>query len=376
MCSSSPSAACVITISGFTCADAGKSFGKRREDHLRRGAVDVDGRDRRRHRGVEVQHGKLLPRRERHGIALDAVARRDLPRRSARRGHRPDVAALDVVRVRAVVQRLPVRRERHGRGVLDQPVRRRELHRRRVRACDLDRVVAVPLVVGNDGLEDRALASPANGVDRGEHALVRLAVPELAERAGGQIVRVHRERVAALEGRRVESGRARSRSGVSAATTATTASSPATAATSAEPAATAGHTAAPERLRRGRAARVPDPAAALLRLQPERCSRPAQECDLLTIRRPRRASIAVHARSDVAHLARLHVVQTDERMVLAHAHERDLRAIGRPARLAVASPEFDERNAAGVHPRWRGLLRRPRAVDLVVLHVQDPFAVG
>ena len=65
---------------------------------------------------------------------------------SARDRHRPDVATLDVARVRAVEQRLAVRRERDGRLILDDAVRRREQHRLRVRRREVDRVVALPLV--------------------------------------------------------------------------------------------------------------------------------------------------------------------------------------------------------------------------------------
>src|SRR6185437_2068168 len=110
-------------------------------------------------------------------------------------------------------------------------------------------------------------------------------------------------------------------------------------------------------LRSRDATRVADPATALLRLQSERRSRTTDECDLLAVTRPRRAPVAVHARRDVRDFPRLHVVQTDERVVLAHADERDLRTVGRPVRLPVASPQFDEGNAAGVHASRRRRLR-------------------
>src|SRR5205085_1678550 len=82
-------------------------------------------------------------------------------------------------------------------------------------------------------------------------------------------------------------------------------------------------------------ARIADAAVATLRLLPKRRARPANEGDALAVRRPRRARVEVDARRDVVDVTCPHVVHGDERMVVADAHEGELRPVGRPARRGL-----------------------------------------
>ena len=68
-----------------------------------------------------------------------------------------------------------------------------------------------------------------------------------------------------------------------------------------------------------RTARVADAAGALLRLRSERRTRTANERDALAVGRPSRAAVEVDARRKEVDLSRLHVVDADERVIVARA---------------------------------------------------------
>src|ERR1051325_3287609 len=115
-------------------------------------------------------------------------------------------------------------------------------------------------------------------------------------------------------------------------------------------------------------------AVASLCLRAERRAGTACERDALAVRRPRRAAVEVHTWGDEVDRAGLHVVHPDEAVIPAIAHERDLGAIGRPARLALRAPLLDERLLRQVHRVGRRL-RHARAIDLAFTHVEERLGV-
>ena len=109
--------------------------GRRREDDLRVAAGHRHDADRRRLRGVEVEHRDALAGRERRRRHFDAVVRRDLHSACRRRPARPRCAASRCPS-RSCSRRASCRRatrRRHeravGDAVVDQAVGRREQHR-------------------------------------------------------------------------------------------------------------------------------------------------------------------------------------------------------------------------------------------------------
>src|SRR5204862_1199832 len=70
-----------------------------------------------------------------------------------------------------------------------------------------------------------------------------------------------------------------------------------------------------------------------------------------------------------------HVVHADERVIVARADERELRAVGRPGRKTLASPFLDERNAARVHG-CRVAASNACMVELTVAGEHDMLPVG
>ena len=98
---------------------------------------------------VALSVASFLPEASGVGYVSMPVTGRDLPRRAAGDRDRPDVPPLDVLRVRAVVERLAVGGEGDRGLVFDQPVGRRQQHRRRGRRRDVERVVAIPFVDGS-----------------------------------------------------------------------------------------------------------------------------------------------------------------------------------------------------------------------------------
>ena len=281
----------------------GKVLRKRREDQSSSSPFHGHDADGRRLRRAEVQHRDLLPRCERLWRRLDAVAGRDLRRCTTRRRHGPDVPLLDVVGVRAVVERLAIARERRRCRVLDQPVRRRQHHRCRG-ARDADRIVSIPLVVRRRDRKDEAVSRPHQPADSGEDSIVRSVVPELARRAlgtksfrgrrgtAGDVGDHDRERVPAPERRGVEARCAPSacRVGSSAPPFAATAGSAGSAGSAAPTpgcyrGATAGASATTTSSHGSDCgpARIPDSARALLRLKAERNPWSSCERDLFAV---------------------------------------------------------------------------------------------
>ena len=95
-------------------------------DRPRFTAVGRHHRDGQRLSGVRVQHRHVATRRQRGRVGLDAVAVGELPRVTPRRGHAPQVAAVDIPRVGRVEERAAIRRKR---DVLRDAIARRELRR-------------------------------------------------------------------------------------------------------------------------------------------------------------------------------------------------------------------------------------------------------
>ena len=281
--------------------------------------------------------------------------------------------ALDVLGVRAVVERLPVIRQRHRRLILDEAVGRRQQDGPAVRGREIQRVVPIPLVDRSGWSLYRGLAAPAAPAAADvepEHDVVACeahvrggiegqvawrVVPDLFRLARHDICLPDRPGVAALEGRARQPGDllrrrvgdlrglgARRRSGA----TATAAS-----------------------CRSGCGG-----VCSLLGLR-ERITRPPHEHDAPALGRPHGVRVEVDAWRHVGHRPRGHVVDDDVAVVGARADERDSPAVGRPRRRALDAPRGDERPLAAVHLLHRPDRRDSRAIDLAVLHEEYRAAV-
>ena len=97
------------------------------------------------------------------------------------------------------------------------------------------------------------------------------------------------------------------------------------------------------------------------------------EGDPRAVGRPGRAGVAVHGRSQVGDAGIVGVVDADEAVIFAVAHEGDFARVGGPGRAALA-PEHAEERPFGLGRDHARVHRR--AVDRPVLRVRDPFAVG
>ena len=288
---------------------------------------------------------------------------RDLRRRPARRRHLPDVAALDVADVRRVEQRLAVARER---GRLHRAVAGRQLDGRR-RCCRrrLHRVLAHPFL--RLELEDHAIGvGPLDRVDVRERPCrlarcARILLPS-------PVAAIGRPRTTACSRRGTSRGSSPGCSRDAAVGVSAAAAAP---------------TAPPHRRRLDRAAprpcaaayagpgRIAEPPVAVVRLLAERRAGPANERDPLAVARPRGARVADRRPAPGTSAVRVHVVDADEAVIDAIADERDLRPVGRPARVAVPSPRPDvgllARPSRVVAP-----LRDPCSIDRSVLREQRP----
>ena len=81
-------------------------------DRARLAAVSRHHRNGQRLSGIRVQHRHVAPRCQRGRVGLDAVAVGELPRLAPRRGHAPQVAAIDIPRVGGVEESAAIRRQR------------------------------------------------------------------------------------------------------------------------------------------------------------------------------------------------------------------------------------------------------------------------
>ena len=272
------------------------------------------------------QQRDRLAARQRRRPGLDAVAPGELPRPPARRGHPPQVAPVDVARVGGVEEGAPVRRER---DVLGDAVAGRELDRVAHAPGRRDRVVTAPSV--GLGLEDDVVPGPDD--------LAHLAVDAVARRALPHLRRLPRARVAHPDGEVVAAGEA----GL-------------------------GHPGGPDVV----SLALPG-GAAPLRPRAEGQPGPADEGDPGPVRRPGGAGVAVDRRAQVCDAGTLGVVDADEAVVLAVAHERQPTRVRRPGRVALAAEHAEERplRVAGRDP---GVHRRP--VDVAIALPGDPLAVG
>src|SRR6185503_12937953 len=106
-----------------------------------------------------------------------------------------------------------------------------------------------------------------------------------------------------------------------------------------------------------------------LRLHAERQAGPADERDLPAVDRPRRRGVAIDARRHEIDAARARIVDADERVIVAVAHERDLAAVRRPAGIALTPPLLDQGDEAVARGRRR-VRRYARAEDLAVADVE------
>ena len=98
----------------------------------------------------------------------------------------------------------------------------------------------------------------------------------------------------------------------------------------------------------------------------------ADEGDSRAVGRPGRARVAVHRRSQVGDARVGGVVNADEAVIAAVAHESEPAGVGRPDRAALAAEDAEERPVGfDRHHPW--VDRCP--VDRAVLRVGDPFAV-
>ena len=309
-------------------------------------------------------------------MRLDARPDRHLHRRAARHRHRPDVPALDVLRIRAVVERLPILRQRHRRLVLDESVGCREQHGLAAWRGEVQGMEPIPFIHGSGWSFRGSLASAAapaaakvdpehQVIAREEHVgegakapVARLVVPDLLRLAGGDVSLPDRVGVAPLECR---AHQARDLHG--------------------------GVGWRLRRLRSGAGARSPAPAgggrlAALRAGVPrglfcldERIARPPHEDDAPAVGRPHRVRIEVDARRHVGQRPRGHVVNDDEAVVGAGADEGELPAVGRPRWRALDAPLRDEWLLTPVHLLRNPDLRHSRAMDLTVLHEEHRTAV-
>src|SRR5262249_53579027 len=60
----------------------------------------------------------------------------------------------------------------------------------------------------------------------------------------------------------------------------------------------------------------------------ERRTGTTDERDALSVGRPHRAAVEIRARRHEVELSSLHIIQTDERVILTRAHECELRSVG------------------------------------------------
>ena len=290
---------------------------------------------------------------------------------------------LDVVGVRAVVERLAVARECDGRRALDEAVGRRQRDRLGLRRRNAQRVDAIPLVHRRRHRDEQVVVRPRDVADRREQAVVRLRAPQLARRASvGQRraladVRDHDLKPVTAGERVIHEAGCVDHTRSVALLAATPAPAPATAtATATAKTARAHRAAAAAAASSGRPRRIADAATALLSLAAERHARSAQESDALAVRRPCRRTVAIHAGRHVRHGARLHIIDCNEGMVLTIGDERDLGSIRRPTRVGLASPHFDEGFLAALHRVGGNRIHDARRVDLSFLCIEDAAPVG
>ena len=354
----------------------------REHDLLSRRRCDRPHAERLRHLPVRTQRGERFPRGERCWRRLDAGTGRQLARCTAGNWNRPDVAALDVARVRAVVERLAVGRDLHRGLIFNQPIGRREPDWSRVGACDVQRVVTIPFVDGAGRRGRRSVAasparaasatSPSN-VERkhdvvpGEaeirkrihERIVRLVVPDLARFAGRYVGLHHRQRVATLECRALKPRHIRDAGRLLIRGTRGTRR-------------TGGAPAPSSRIRlKCRPVCEPNSAAPLLRLLTERQTRAPYEHEAPALVGPHGIRIEVHARRHVLHRPRRHVVDGDKAVIGAGADERDLCSVGRPLRRTLRAPLLDEWLVAAVTRRGGPHRRNLGAIDLPILRIED-----
>ena len=245
---------------------------------------------------------------------------RKLLRVAPRRGHAPEVAAVDVAGVGGVEERASVGGER---DVFRDAIAGGEFGRRGRAARGRHRVVAPPPV--RFGLEDDVVTRPGHRAHLAVDLVVRRVVPHLGRLAGAGVADPDREVVAARETR-------------------------------------LGH--AIGQVVRARFAQ--------LRPRAKGQSRPADEGDPGAVGRPGRAGIPVHGRSQIGDARAVGVVDADVAVISAVAHEGELAGVGRPDRGALAA-EYAEERPVGFGRHDARVDRR--AVDRAVFRVRNPLPV-